>query len=82
MSLCLCLCRCDLQAIQAQLNNLAAGLFRASSGVQTVLSAIQEGFPGPMLQSTLDGIRQQVRMRGPALLALAAMHVCAALRTD
>ena len=48
------------QAIQAQLNNLAAGLSQASSGVQTVVESIQQGFPGPMLQSTLDGIRQQV----------------------
>lgn len=52
-----------LQAIQAQLDNLAAGLFKASSGVQTVMESIQKGFPGPMLQSTLDGIKQQVSKR-------------------
>jgi hypothetical protein len=40
---------------------MASNLVDASAGVSRVLSAVNQGFPGPMLTSTLDGIRQQVR---------------------
>jgi len=51
-----------LQAIQAQLGRMATNLMAASQGVNGVMQQINDGFPGPMLNSTLDGIRQQVRL--------------------
>jgi hypothetical protein len=47
---------------------MASSLLDASSGVSRVMSAVNEGFPGPMLNSTLDGIRQQVRGGGGSCL--------------
>lgn len=48
------------QAIGAQLARMATNLQAASQGVSQVLQSISNGFPGPMLNSTLASIRQQV----------------------
>jgi hypothetical protein len=58
----------QIQAIAGELDRMASSLLDASSGVSRVMSAVNEGFPGPMLNSTLDGIRQQVRGGGGSCL--------------
>jgi hypothetical protein len=54
------LCCPHQQAIGAQLGNMASNLQSASQGVSQVLQSMANGFPGPMLNSTLASIRQQV----------------------
>lgn len=48
------------QAIGRQLANMANNLQTASQGVSQVMQSLSNGFPGPMLNSTLASIRQQV----------------------
>lgn len=49
-----------LQAIQQELDRLAVNLMKASKTVNGVMKQVNDNFPGPMLNSTLEGIKQQV----------------------
>lgn len=56
-----------MQALQEQLGRLADGLEGAQASVSDAFAGIASQFPGPALNSTLDGIRQQVRVMVPVL---------------